>query len=223
MALPSLAIDMPTNAYTPLSPSGATQGATNFSVASAGIQMIGSIAGAIANTQAFKAQIEADTNNRIVNMHNIMDSFEYTSYKLEEAYDALDSQFSDKVSERLLQSMKDVAASRLLSAESGGSNSDIGEGLQADEMFDVAVINSQRQRSLRDIYSQREVSRMNAVNKVKELASGGVNVRANNLVSVFGGASNALGSLLSTMPKSVRVDLFGMNTKGTYTDIGANN
>jgi len=223
MSLPSLGIDMPTNQYTPLAPNGATQGANNFTMASAGIQMIGSIAGAIANTQAFKAQLEADTNNRIANMNNVMDSFEYTSYKLKEAYSALDSQFSDKVSERLLKSMKDMATSRLMSAESGGTNSDIGKGLKADEMFDVAVINSQRQKSLNDIYSQREVSRMNAVNKVKSLASGGINVKANSLVSALGGASNALGSLLSTMPNSVRADLFNFNTNGTQTDVNASN
>lgn len=217
MPLPSL--NIPTSGYTPLPPSGASAGATNFTMASAGINALSSIAGAIANTKAFKAQMEADTNNRIANMNNVMDSFTYKEYKLKEAYYALDSQFSDKVSERLLKGMKDMATARLLSAESGATSADVSKGLQADEMFDVAVINSQRRRALRDIVTQQETARMNAVNQVKTLASTGVNVTANSLVSAFAGASSALGSLLSTMPDSVKADVFNFDTTGTQTDI----
>jgi hypothetical protein len=200
---------------------GSTSAAGTMVGVSAGIQALGNIASAMANVSAFKAQVEADTKARIANMNNVMDSFEYNSYKLKEAHTILDSQFSDKVSERLLKSMKDTATARLMAAESGGSGGDIESGLQADEMFDVAVINSQRQRALGDIYSQREMARMNAVNQVKSLATGGVNVKANGLVSAMSGATNSLGSLLMTMPESVRVEMFGMNTQGTKTDINA--
>lgn len=220
-SLPNLGdsgVNVMANSTSPAAPqNGASSGATMIGVSS-GIQAIGNIASAISNVNAFKAQVEADTKAKISNMNNIMDSFEYRSYKLEEAYNSLDSQFSDKVSERLLQSMKDVATARLMSAESGGTTGDIESGLSADEMFDVAVINSQRRRALGDIYSDRETSRMNAVNQVKSIASGGVNVRANSLVSAMSGATNSLGSLLATMPNDVRVEFFGMNTSGTQTD-----
>lgn len=199
--------------------SNVSQSDKNYAYASVGLQAIGSIAGAIANTNAFKAQIEADTKNRLANMNNVMDSFEYESYKLKEAHDALDSQFSDKVSERLLKTMKDAATAKVLAAETGASNQDVSQGLKADEMFDVAVINSQRQKALGNVYSERERARLNAVNQVKSLASGGVNIQTNTFLSGLAGATSTLGSLLSTMPNSVRADFFNFNTNGSDINI----
>lgn len=210
---------MPSTGATSTTPTNATSAATGMAVASAGIQIVSSIASSIAQVDAFKAQVEADTKNRIANMNNVMDSYEYSAYKLEEAYQNIDSQFSDKVSERLVKSMKDVATARLMSAESGASVGDVQSGLMADEMFDVAVINASKRNALLGITSQAEEARMNAVNKVKSLASGGTNIRANSMVSALAGASNSLGSLLATMPDTVKMDLFSFNTQGTNVDI----
>lgn len=210
---------IPSTGATSTTPTNATSAATDMAVASAGIQIVSSIASSIAQVDAFKAQVEADTKNRIANMNNVMDSYEYSAYKLEEAYQNIDSQFSDKVSERLVKSMKDVATARLMSAESGASVGDVQSGLMADEMFDVAVINASKRNALLGITSQAEEARMNAVNKVKSLASGGTNIRANSMVSALAGASNSLGSLLATMPDTVKMDLFSFNTQGTNVDI----
>lgn len=213
MGLPSLGdYGVQTEGWGLSTTTNATSAGTAMSAASGGIQIVGAIASSIAQADAFKAQVEADTKNRIANMNNVMDSYEYSAYKLKEAYQNIDSQFSDKVSERLVKSMKDVATARLMSAEGGAGVGDVQSGLMADEMFDVAVINASRKNSLLDITSQAEEARMNAVNKVKSLATGGTNIRANSMVSALAGASNSLGSLLATMPDTVKTDLFSFTT-----------
>lgn len=220
MALPSLSSQgVQTTGWGQSTTNSASDAAGNYVGASAVISSLGSIATAYSTVEAFKAQIDADTKARIANMNNVMDSYEYTEYKLKEAYNSLDEQFADKVSERLLQSMKDVATARAMSAETGAISGDVEAGLEADKMFDLAVINSQRSRALAGIFAQKEEASMNAANQIKSLASSGYNVRANSLVSAMSGATSALGSLLTTMPNDVRAELFGFDTSGTKESI----
>lgn len=199
-----------------------SQAGLNYTYANAGISAVSSIASAVVNTQAFKAQVEAQTDAKIANMHNVMDTYEYTQYKLAEDIQRLDSAFSDKVSERALEGMKNIARAKAASAEtgtSGGSTSEAIAQVKTDELFDVGVINAQRNSTLTSILAQKETSKMNAVNQLKTLASGGLNYKANMFVSALGGASNALGNLLATMPKDVAVDVFNFNTSGVNPDV----
>ena len=201
-------------ATTPTKPTSAETGGTQASV---GINILSNIATAALNTQAFEAQAEADTTARIANMDNVLSTYEYNAYKLEENYNLLDSMFADKVSERALQGMKDLATMKAAAAETGtigGSTAEAVNQARVDEMFDIAIINSKRKTALGGILRQKESSRMNAINSFKSLATGGLNVKANAMLSGLAGATNSLGSLLSTMPNSVRADMFGMDTNG---------
>lgn len=193
----------------------ATIAENNSAQASAGISIVSSIAGSILQTQAFEAQLEADTEARISNIGNTLASYELNAVKLSEDHDLLDSMFADKISERTLQGMKDFSTMKAAAAETGTSGGSTGEAVNeafVNEMFDVALINQQRKQSLGGITRKAEIAKQNAVNTFKSLASGGVNVKANAMLAGLGGASNTLGSLLSTMPLAVRADMFGMET-----------
>lgn len=195
----------------------ATNTDKNATYANIGIQTLGNIATSINNSKAFENQLKAQTDSAIANMDNVLTSYEFSAFKLNEDYKALDSMFADKVSERSLQGMKDFATMKAAAAETGtvgGSTAEAINQTKVDEMFDVAIINSKRKAALGGILRQRETSRMSAINSFKSLSSGGVNVRANSILAGLSGASNTLGSLLSTMPRSVSADIFGMNTTG---------
>lgn len=194
---------------------------TNTAQANIGIQVLGNIASNILSTNAFEAQIEADTNARIANMDNQLTNYEFTAHKLKEDHRLLDSMFADKISERALQGMKDLSTMKAAAAETGTTGGSTGEAVmqtRVDEMFDIAIINSKRKSALGGILRQGETSKMNAINSFKSLASGGVNIKANGLLSGLAGATNALGSILSTMPNSVRAEMFGSDTTGGNAD-----
>jgi len=193
----------------------ATKADSNFSMASAGISAVSSVYGSILQTQAFEAQIKADTEARIANIDNQLASYELNAYKLDEDYKLLDSMFADKVSERTLQGMKDFATMKAAAAETGtygGSTAEaVGEAF-VNEMFDVAIINQQRQSSLGGIMRKSETAKQNAVNSFKTLASGGMNVKANAMLAGVGTGVGVLGNMLSSMPESVRAEMFSMDT-----------
>jgi len=193
----------------------ATQADKNFSTANVGISAVSSIYGSILQTQAFEAQVKADTEARVANIDNQLASYELNAYKLEEDYALLDSMFADKISERTLQGMKDFATMKAAAAETGtygGSTAEaVGEAF-VNEMFDVALINQQRQSSLGGIMRKSEAAKQNAVNSFKSLASGGMSVKANSLLAGVGTGVGVLGNMLSSMPESVRADMFSMDT-----------
>jgi len=194
-----------------------TSAEIGFTQANIGIQTISGIANSIIQTNAFETQIKAQSDAAIANMDNQLTAYEYSAYKLEEDYKALDSMFADKISERSLQGMKDFATMKAAAAETGTAGGTTTEAInqaKVDEMFDVAIINSKRKASLGGILRQQETARMSAINAFESLSSGGVNVNANPILSGLAGATNALGSLLVTMPSSVSADIFGVSTTG---------
>ena len=199
-----------------------TQAGENYSYASAGIQSIASIAHDITNAKAFEAKLQAQTDAKIANMNNIMDSYTFTQVKLQDEINMLDNAFADKVSERSLQGMKSLAMAKAAAAEtgtSGGTTQQAVTQVKTDELYDIGVINAQKRNSLRNALSKKEASKLEAVNQFKSIASGGVNYKADIFASALGGASNALGNILATMPKSVAADLFSMDTSGRTYDI----
>ncbi len=194
-----------------------TSTSTGAAYANIGIQTLGNIASSIVQTNAFEKQLKAQTDAKIANMDNILTSYEFSAFKLAEDYDALDSAFADKISERSLQGMKDFATMKAAAAETGTTGGSTFEAInqaKVDEMFDTAIINSKRKSALGGILRQRETSKLDAINSFKSLASGGTNVSANSMLAGLAGATNILGSLLMTMPKSVSTDIFGMDTTG---------
>ena len=196
----------------------------NFTAASAGIQAIGSIASAISNVNAFKAQLQAQTDAKIANMNNVMDSYTYKQVKLQDELNLLDNAFADKASERALDGMKSLAMAKAAAAEtgtSGGTTQQAITQVKTDELYDIGVINAQRRNALRNVLSQKEASKLEAVNAFKTITSGGVNYKANIFASALGGASNALGNILSTMPKDVALDVFNLNSTGANFDINS--
>jgi hypothetical protein len=178
----------------------------------AGVSAIGSIMADSAKTKMFKAQLESETNNIIANMDNQLNTYELNAYKLQEDYNTLDSMFADKISERTLQGMKDFSTMKVAAAEtgtSGGSTSEAVNEAFVTEMFDVAIINANRTTELGGILRQKEISDQNVLNAFDSLASGGYSPQASSMTAALGAGTAALGNMISTMPDSMKADLYG--------------
>lgn len=203
---------------TPIKPTTANYG---MSYASAGISAISSIAGALLSVSAFESQIKAQTDAKIANMENVVSNYEYESYKLKEDIALMDSMFADKVSERSLQAMKDYATMKAAAAETGtigGSTNEATIQAHADAAFDIAIINQKRRATKYSAVKQQEKSKMDAINALEALKSGGIDYEANPLFSGLAGFSSALGNILTTMPNDVRAEVFNFSPQGYNVD-----
>jgi len=191
------------------------------SYASAGISVINSIAGAFLSVNAFESQLRAQTDAKIANMENVVSNYEYEAYKLEEDMALMDSMFADKISERQLQGMKDYATMKAAAAEtgtSGGSTNEATIQAHSDMAFDIALVNQKRRASNYAAVKQQEKSKLDAINALKALKSGGIDYESNPLFSGLAGFSSALGNILTTMPNSVRAEVFDFSTSGYNVD-----
>lgn len=198
-----------------------TQADINMGYASAGASVINSLAGAFLSVNAFESQLKAQTDAKIANMENVVSNYEYEAYKLKEDMALMDSMFADKVSERSLQAMKDFATMKAASAETGtigGSTNEAVIQAHADATFDIALINQKRRAGKYSAVKQMEKSKLDAINALEALKSGGIDYESNVLFSGLAGFSSALGNILTTMPESVKADAFNFETKGYNTD-----
>jgi len=197
--------------------STATSAETNLAYGNIGLSAINSIASAYLTTKAFEQQLEAKTESQLKNMENQVNSFELNAFKLKEDMAVLDDAFANKVSDRMLQSMKDTATMRAAAAETGttGGSTDTAV-LQAtvDANFDIAIINAKRKEGNRQGLRKHEQAQQQAINNIRSIASDKTTVKSNALFAGLAGFSSATGALLSTMPKSVLIDMFGMDNVG---------
>lgn len=201
----------------PVKTTAPTQADINMGYASAATSAITSIAGAFLTVSAFESQMKAQTDAKIANMQNVVTNYEYEAYKLKEDIALMDSMFADKVSERSLQAMKDFATMKAASAETGTSGGSTDEAViqaHADSAFDIAIINQKRRASKRNAVKQQEKSKMEAIQALEALKSGGIDYESNALFSGLSGFSSALGNILTTMPDSVKADVFDFNIQG---------
>lgn len=202
-------------------PTGADYGLTYANV---GISAITNIAGALLSVKAFESQIKAQTDNKIANMNNIMDNYEYESYKLQEDITAMDALFADKISERALQGMKDFATMKAASAETGTSGGSTDEAViqaHADMAFDVAIINQKRRLSNLGAIKTMEKSKMDTVSAIESLASGMVDYESDSFLAGLAGFSSGLGGVLSTMPRNVAAEVFSFDMNANKVDVMA--
>lgn len=189
--------------------------------ASAGVSVLNSIAGAFLSVNAFESQMKAQTDAKIANMENVVTNYEYEAYKLKEDIALMDSMFADKISERSLQGMKDFATMKAAAAETGtmgGSTKEATIMAHSDAAFDIALINQKRRAGNYAAVKQQDKSKMDAISALKGLKSGGIDYESNALFSGLAGFSSALGNILTTMPNSVRAEVFDFSTKGHDVD-----
>ena len=182
----------------------------------AGIQSIGAIGGAYANTKAYKDTERAKTNSIISNIGRELATFEYESSMLKQDMANLDSMFADKVSERELQAMKDEATLRAGSAETGTSGGTTSMAVQEafmTEALDIGLINAERDKALSGTLGNLESGRMSVDNITSSLASESTAYTGGLLESlVLGGISGGSG-LISSLPTNVVAKGFGFETE----------
>lgn len=193
----------------------ATPSEINYSYGMSGVSALTSVLNAYASSKTFEKKLELDTQNRVSNMNSLMTSFKYNEYKLEEQYIALDSAFSDKVTDRTLQGMKEIARAKAIQAETGAGGISSQEAIHqnlVDEVFDVAVINNERKKALSGLLSKQEELEMQTEQELVRLATPAIQSYNNSWLSGLSGATSTLGGLLKTMPPNVLTEIFDYNT-----------
>ena len=203
-------------------PSAPTSGEKGLAYASAGISAIGSIATAFLTIGAFESKLKADTEYRKANMDNVLTSYEYEANKNKEDVAMLKDTYANKITERSIKGMEDLATAKTMGAETGASGTvrdEANADTKAKEMMDVAIINQNKNNAIRGVLSKSDKARVEASNKFKEFASGTTSVSANSILAAMGGFSDTLGSLLVSMPESVSSQMFSFDNGGQAPSI----
>jgi hypothetical protein len=177
------------------------------------IQAATSVLSGIAETQAFKAKLEAETNAAIQNVGNAVTSFELQQVKNKEQIDNINHILGDKLSERGLIAMKEEALLRTASAETGTSGGTTAMAVKEafiNENMDKANLISAARQQMKSVYSSMDMNLVGIQNSIDSQLLGGTAVTTNPLISGIAGGLNVATNTLSMIPMSARVEAFGI-------------
>jgi len=180
----------------------------------AGISAVSNIFQSIAATSALKSQLKADTNAKITNASNTVDTYAYQRELAIENINNLNQVLGDKMSERGLTRLKETALLKAASAETGTTGGTTDYATQEaflTEQMDKANIKAQGNQQLKQLYSNMESNTLNTRNKIDSiLIGGGVSIETNPLLQGIQGGLSIATNTIGLLPDSEKAKLFGI-------------
>lgn len=218
--------------YTPLTnPVGrdtTSSVASPLALGSIALSTVTSITSGIAETRAFKAQLEADTNTyirqleadtetAITNVGNAVTSFELQQSQNRQQIDNINRILGDKLTERGLAALKEAALLRAAAAETGttgGTSTFAVKEAFITENMDKANLVSTARQQVRGILTAMDVSELSLQQEIDSLLlgrqsiSGGLAITTDPFISGIASGLNIAESAVSRLPQSEIAKIF---------------
>jgi hypothetical protein len=189
--------------------------------ASAASSVVSSVANALLSTKATEQRLENETRAKKENMDAQVKSFASSTEYWVQDMKRMDDSFTDVMTERGLQQMKEEATARTAMAESGtsgGTTDNVIHEAYLDSLLDEGIISQQRNNEWIKNLVGLEQAKLSVDASIDSIVSGGTTITSNPISSGLAGGINSFNTILSGLDNKTKADLFNFQTKQTDTE-----
>lgn len=181
---------------------------------SAAISSFGNILGGFAQTSAYKAKLNAETNAIIRGLENATKSFAQQMSLMKGQEQDIEQQLFSKLSQRGIEAIKAESRLRTAAAETGttGGTTDAAiDQAYMDYVMDAALITQDAKYKQKDLTRRMETLRLSLSNKISGSEVISPNYKTNAVVSGLSGGVTGFKNIYEFLGEEQRRELFDFN------------